>query len=259
MTMIDPQTGTDVSQAANDDTIVPPAQPTDSSTQSPQTKKTIYIVVGVIVVGGAVFLYARMKSSSSGSTVSSSPLVLPASTQNSSGASYNSGVLSALQQLQQQINTMQSQPAPTSTPTSTTTPGTSPTPNPSTTSTPTSNTPASIPNLPPSLINKMQANGEHIVSVKWNPVYKAWDFLTNKGGIYNISPAGGQGQGFFGSIFSMPDNHANWYSSNGQQIRTAKTLKILPNGGYEIVDTSGEGYTFTPASGGQDWATGQKT
>ena len=93
----------------------------------------------------------------------------------------------------------------------------------------------------------MLANGEHIVSQAWDPVYQDWVYLTNKGGIYNLSATGGQGNGFLGSILSLPNNHANWFTSSGQQIRQAASLTVNPDGSYTITDTAGETYNFTPS------------
>lgn len=119
---------------------------------------------------------------------------------------------------------------------------------------PSSGAPGPPPNLPQTLISKMIANGEHIVTTQWDPVTQGWVYLTNKGGIYN--EGGGQ---FFGSIFSLPTHFANWIAPTGRQVRTAAKLTINHTGGYTITDTAGENYTFTTPKGGQDWATGKAT
>lgn len=102
--------------------------------------------------------------------------------------------------------------------------------------------PGAPPNLPAKIIAAMTTNGEHVVSTQWDPVYKDWVFLTNKGGIYNLSATGGQGAGFLGSIFTLADQ-AGW---NNGTTRQAAQLTIDPNGGYTITDTAGEQYTFQP-------------
>ena len=111
----------------------------------------------------------------------------------------------------------------------------------------TSSAPGAPPGLPSPLASAMLANGEHIVSQAWDPVYQDWIYLTNKGGIYNLNATGGQGSGFLGSIFSLPNNHANWFTSSGQQVRQAASLTVNPDGSYTITDTAGETYNFTPS------------
>lgn len=111
-----------------------------------------------------------------------------------------------------------------------------------------SSPPGAPPGLPSSIASAMIANGEHIVSTAWDPVYQDWVYLTNKGGIYNLSATGGQGNGFLGSIFNYSGNHANWYNSKGTQIRFPAKLIINPDGSYTIVDTAGETYNFTTST-----------
>ena len=106
--------------------------------------------------------------------------------------------------------------------------------------------PGAPPGLPSSLASAMLSNGEHIVGQAWDPVYQDWVYLTNKGGIYNLNATGGQGNGFMGSIFNLPNNHANWFNAAGQQIRQAERITVNPDGSYTITDTNGETYNFTP-------------
>lgn len=105
--------------------------------------------------------------------------------------------------------------------------------------------PSGPPNLPASLAAAMTNNGEHLVSTQYDPVYNEWLYLTNRGGVYALNPQGGtSGTTFFGSIFNLPDNFANWVTSGGQQVRTASGLTVNADGSYTIVDTAGETYNF---------------
>jgi len=93
--------------------------------------------------------------------------------------------------------------------------------------------PTGPPNLPSSVINSMRAGGEFIVDTQYNPVSGTWLYLAQKGGVYAEG-----GSGFFGSIFDLP--------TGTFAGRTAQRIVPQPTGGYTIVDTAGEGYTFGP-------------
>ena len=112
------------------------------------------------------------------------------------------------------------------------------------------NNPTSAPpNLPAALIAAMQGNGEHLVDTVYDPTTSEWLYLTNKGGVYALNGQGGtSGTSFFGSLFSLP--------SNVFAGRTAQKLVVNPNGGYTVIDTAGEGYTFGPSGTGTDYANG---
>lgn len=102
------------------------------------------------------------------------------------------------------------------------------------------------PGLPADLIGAMQSNGEHLVSTVFDPTYNEWVYLTQKGGVYALNQNGGQGSGFFGSIFSLAPG-----TFTG---RTAQQLIVNPDGGYTIVDATGSTYNFNRTGTGANYA-----
>jgi hypothetical protein len=103
--------------------------------------------------------------------------------------------------------------------------------------------PGAPPNLPAQLIQAMTGNGESVVDNAWDPVTQEWIYLTNKGGIYALTPTGQAGGTFYGSAFNLGNAFAG---------RTAERLTINPDGGYTITDATGSNYTFGP--GADDYA-----
>jgi hypothetical protein len=103
----------------------------------------------------------------------------------------------------------------------------------------TTNQPANIPTLPALLVKALKTNGEQIVSTVWDPQYADWVFLTNKGGVYNISANGQQAtSGFFGSYLGQP--------GAAGAPRTFQQVLVGPTGGYTLVATDGSTFNFGP-------------
>lgn len=124
---------------------------------------------------------------------------------------------------------LQSSPAPAATAPAPTTP------------TPVASSASGPPGLSSSIMNGLTGNGEYIVDTVYQPVTGTWLYLTQKGGVYAEG-----GNGFFGSLFSLPPG-----TFNG---RTASQIIPQPNGGYTVIDTQGETYNFGPSGTGSDYA-----
>jgi hypothetical protein len=102
--------------------------------------------------------------------------------------------------------------------------------------------------LPTALMDAMEKNGEHIVQTVYDPVYKDYLYLTNKGGIYTLQPgdtgAGGTAKqatsGFFGSYLGLPS------SATQGGPRTFTGVTVNSNGGYTLTSSDGQTYHFGP-------------
>ena len=109
-----------------------------------------------------------------------------------------------------------------------------------TTTTTTTTAPASTtaPGPPPGLsgaLAQSAAADGGIVSTVFQPVTGTWLYLTKNGGIYTQG-----GTGFFGSLYDLLPST---FTGTGRQ---AASLVANPDGGYTVVDTAGETYTFGP-------------
>lgn len=130
-------------------------------------------------------------------------------------------------------------------PTETTTPppADTTTPPPATTTTappPTgvNSTPQGPPNLPASIVAAMQGNGESLVDETFDSVNNEWLYLTNKGGLYTLSPSGSPtGNTFYGSYLSLP-------AEDRQGTRSFSKITVLPDGGYVLTASDGSQYKF---------------
>lgn len=125
-------------------------------------------------------------------------------------------------------------PSPAQTPTTT-----NPSPPPATPSIP------AVPifsGLSSTLAAQLANNGETIAATQWDAAANEFILLTNKGGIYNVTPQGNpSGGAFYGSYLGLPA--ADRALAPGQ-TRTFTQLIINPDGTYTAVSSTGERYTF---------------
>ena len=99
------------------------------------------------------------------------------------------------------------------------------------------------PALPTALAQAMSANGENIVGTAWDSAKSSWLYLTNKGGVYSLTPTGGSGF-FAGSYLGLPA--AATQVAPGAPQRTFSQVKVDAAGGYTLVATDGGTYHFGP-------------
>lgn len=105
--------------------------------------------------------------------------------------------------------------------------------------------PASSQPVVPAITSAMAAalaqNNESIVDAVYNQYSNTFDYLTNKGGIYTVGGPGATNPGgtFYGSYLGLAGQQTN-------QPGQFEKLTVLPNGGYTLLDSAGQTYTFGP-------------
>lgn len=125
------------------------------------------------------------------------------------------------------------QPAPTTTTTTTPPPATTPG-----LSTPTA---PAIPGLSAALAAAMTQSGETLVGATYSAVDNTFYYLTDKGGVYSVGGPGSASPNgnFYGSYEGL---HGQATNNPG----TFKQIIALPTGGYTLLDSQGQEYTFGP-------------
>lgn len=123
-------------------------------------------------------------------------------------------------------------------------PGPTPAPTPAPGPTPQGNPPGNPPALPAALAQAMKGNGESIVGTAWDAANHTWLYLTNKGGVYDLTQTGAPGAGYEGSYLSLPSSATQ--VPQGQPQRTFSQILVDAAGGYTLVATDGATYHFGP-------------
>lgn len=229
MTMVEP--GATLESPGTGDVTAPSSGGGGIQSWSPG-KKILILGGGSMGFLALIYLYARSKknSSTTSSTTSSNSttptLVLPTSNQDAVGGSDYASLTEGLNNLGNQVSQLQS--------TQTNVGGSGGVSQPT----------QPAPNVPSNLLSAIP--GQTVVSEQWDPAFKDWIVLTNKGGIFNIDGSGKPAPGYFGNPLADP-NGDNWRNSSGQFVRTAQQLTVRPSGGYTIEDTAGENYNYGPA------------